>query len=245
MADYAYPKALTGMQDVQWSTLMASIVDDGAVTLESFAPSANGSGMRVTLAPGRAMIQGVLGGDDSAAQVTIAAAPASGQERIDIIVKRLNRGATPVIQTAVVSGTPAATDAAVAPRLTQNVGGVWEWPVASVIVRGGAVSISADRVIDRRTFTGTNVRRWLTAPDPKTVPKGTLGQDLNTGAWKSSDGTRWVDLVPVLTAADLPVVPTDKGGTGATSANAGRDNLGIRVQTSDPGHADGRVWIKG
>lgn len=38
--------------------------------------------------------------------------------------------------------------------------------------------------------------------------------------------------------------PISRGGTGATSAAAALRNLGIYVQAADPGHANGRVWIK-
>lgn len=38
--------------------------------------------------------------------------------------------------------------------------------------------------------------------------------------------------------------PVARGGTGATTASQGLKNLGIYVQAADPGHANGRVWIK-
>ena len=38
--------------------------------------------------------------------------------------------------------------------------------------------------------------------------------------------------------------PINRGGTGATSAAQALRNLGIYVQATDPGHANGRVWIK-
>lgn len=38
--------------------------------------------------------------------------------------------------------------------------------------------------------------------------------------------------------------PISRGGTGATTATNALKNLGIYVQATDPGHANGRVWIK-
>ncbi len=38
--------------------------------------------------------------------------------------------------------------------------------------------------------------------------------------------------------------PVNRGGTGATTAVQALRNLGIYVQATDPGHANGRVWIK-
>lgn len=38
--------------------------------------------------------------------------------------------------------------------------------------------------------------------------------------------------------------PVNRGGTGATTAAAALRNLGIYVQATDPGHANGRIWVK-
>ena len=38
--------------------------------------------------------------------------------------------------------------------------------------------------------------------------------------------------------------PVNRGGTGATNSVQALKNLGIFVQSTDPGHANGRVWIK-
>ena len=42
----------------------------------------------------------------------------------------------------------------------------------------------------------------------------------------------------------LETRPVARGGTGATTGLAALRNLGIYVQAADPGHANGRVWIK-
>ncbi|MEO2133375.1 hypothetical protein [Microbacterium sp.] len=242
MADYAYPKALTGMQDTQWSNFMAAILSDGAFTAAAFAPSANGSGMTVSLAPGEGIIRGILTGDASAASVTIPAAPAAGQSRIDTVVKRLDRSGTPVIKTVVLSGTASSTTPS-APALTQNPSGVWEWPVADVLVEGGATSIAAAKVTDRRSLSSKPVTSYFTRPAAP-APLA-LGFNRSTGKWEFHDGSTWRELVPAITAADLPTVPIAKGGTGATTSSDALKALGIFVQATDPGHADGRVWIKG
>lgn len=38
--------------------------------------------------------------------------------------------------------------------------------------------------------------------------------------------------------------PINRGGTGANNAAQALRNLGIYVQSTNPGHANGRVWIK-
>lgn len=42
----------------------------------------------------------------------------------------------------------------------------------------------------------------------------------------------------------LETRPINRGGTGATTAVQALRNLGIYVQATDPGHANGRIWIK-
>ncbi|MFJ6534411.1 hypothetical protein [Microbacterium sp. NPDC091662] len=42
----------------------------------------------------------------------------------------------------------------------------------------------------------------------------------------------------------LETRPISRGGTGATTATQALKNLGIYVQAADPGHANGRIWIK-
>jgi hypothetical protein len=304
MADYAYPKALTGMQDTQWSNFMLNITDDGATSDSAFTPSANGAGMVVTLAPGEALVRGTLTGDASAASVTIPAAPASGSglSRIDTIVKRLDRSGTPVIKTAVVSGNAVAGTPA-APTLTQSATGVWEWPVANVAVAAGAVSIVSANITDRRTFAPLKVGAWKTRPaNPRA---GQLGLNRTSGKWEYFDGGQWLDLISSVSWSSIAgkpsSFPTDwasvsgkpttfppvahrhpysdiyvnsesetitewtlkyfasigraldetpgtlsisKGGTGATTAMAALNALGIFVQPDAPANVAGRVWIK-
>jgi hypothetical protein len=228
MPAYAYPKALTGLQDVQWSNLVAAFVPDGATTSGGFAVSANGSGMTVTVAAGEAIIRGILGGDSASEAVAIAAAPASGTSRIDTIVKRLDRTGTPIIKTAVVSGSVSASP--VAPTLTQDPAGVWEWPVANVLVTGGVVSITAEKVTDRRT-----VPLWAgLGAGLVPVSKGGTGVSTLT-ALRSALG---------LGATGAPV-PVASGGTGATSISlALLANLGIAVSTTQPAAGTALLWAK-
>ncbi len=237
MADYAYPKALTGMQDVQWSNYMASMITDGVTTVGAFAPSADGSGMLVKLAPGEAIVRGILTGDAAQASITIEPAPATGQSRIDTIVKRLDRSGTPVIKTAVLKGTAAASNFA-AKALTQDPAGIWEWPVADVLVTGGSVSIAANKVTDRRSITGTNVEAWATPPAQ--ARPFTIAFNKSTSKWVFTlNGTVWQDLL------DQGTVPVSRGGTGATGISlALLANLGIVVSATQPAAGTAILWAK-
>lgn len=53
-----------------------------------------------------------------------------------------------------------------------------------------------------------------------------------------------VETRDMAASVKLETRPVSRGGTGATSAAAALRNLGIYVQAADPGHANGRVWIK-
>ena len=238
MADYAYPKALTGLQDVQWSNLVASIIEDGVTTAGAFTPSADGSGMSVKLGPGEAIVRGILTGDAAVATVSIDQSPAAGTSRIDTIVKRLNRSGTPVIQTAVVKGTASANP--VPPTLTQLASGVWEWPVVDVRVGGGVTSITTSNLTDRRSHTGQNVSRWTTDTRPGNPrPFVTLGYNTTRAAWEFHDGTTWKDLT------DQGTLPVSKGGTGATSISLQLlANLGIVVSKDKPAAGTAILWAK-
>ncbi|QWY81840.1 minor tail protein [Microbacterium phage Honk] len=229
MADYAYPKALTGLQDVQWSNLIAAFVPDGITSASAFTPTANGSGMTVSLAPGEAIIRGILTGDASAASVAIATAPAAGQSRIDTIVKRLDRAQTPVIKTAVLTGTASATPSPKA--LTQDAAGIWEWPVCDVLVTGGVSSIAADKVTDRRS-----VPVW-SGLNGSTVPVSKGGTGVTTlNALRNALG------LGSSTGAPLPVA---NGGTGATGVSlALLANLGIAISTTQPAAGTAVLWAK-
>jgi hypothetical protein len=246
MAEYAYPKALTGMQDLQWSNFIMKLIEDGATSDTSFVPSANGSGMNASLTAGNAVVQGVLTGNDSSATVTIAAAPAagSGLSRIDTIVKRLDRTGTPVIQTAVLTGTPSASPSPKA--LTQETAGIWEWPVADVLVVTGTTSIAADKITDRRTFSTSGVTVWATRP--AAPRKGRLGFNTSLGKWEWFDGSTWTDLVPsshdINGTGHTGTLSIARGGTGATSAMAALNALGIYIQPTEPANAPNRVWIR-
>ncbi len=59
------------------------------------------------------------------------------------------------------------------------------------------------------------------------------------------DGADEITLTRDYTAqVKLETRSVGRGGTGATTASQALKNLGIYVQSTDPGHANGRVWIK-
>lgn len=80
-----------------------------------------------------------------------------------------------------------------------------------------------------------------------------LGDDTLAAGWTTvnpntdlvKDGADEITETRDLAASvKLETRPINRGGTGATTAAAALRALGIYVQATDPGHANGRIWIK-
>jgi hypothetical protein len=158
--------------------------------LNQFAVSADGSGMTVDVATGKAWIKGQYVESDAAEALSIDAADPSNP-RIDRVILRNTFGAPGApgsIALAVLKGTAAGSPTA--PALTQSAA-VWEISLAQVRVDAGAVVVAADKVTDERTKVNpggdlavlgrlvTPVQVTLTSAETtvftKVVPGGTIG----------------------------------------------------------------------
>lgn len=109
------------------------------------------SGLQVFVRAGSACSRGLMYFNTADVALAISA-NGSGSARIDRVVLRNDRGhsgggqITPVV----ITGTPSATP--VAPAYQQNVGGVWDIPLAQVRVAAGAAGISPGDVSDERQY---------------------------------------------------------------------------------------------
>jgi hypothetical protein len=212
----AYPKVGQSTNDAEYRELFDMIVGTGARDEGSFKPSGDSSGMKVNVAGGFGAIQGVAWkcSDES---VPIAQAPQSGQSRIDTIVANVDYTQSPIVQLEVLTGvatagTPAAPSLALAGTV------VARWPIGDVLVKGGAVTITAADVTDRRTFVGRRIGWWTTATRPPAPRKREMGYNETSGTFEIWDGVIWKDFRSML---NLPI-----------------------VQQADPGNVpDGTVWI--
>ena len=122
-----------------------------------------GNGMALTVAIGRAWINGHYYYNDTAhTGLTISTAPTGSNARIDRIVLRLDTSvATRDIFLAIVKGTAAAKPTA--PALTRN-GDIYELCLADVYVGAGVTSITAANITDQRA-NGT-VCGWASSVTP-------------------------------------------------------------------------------
>jgi hypothetical protein len=161
MAEIAFPfQSGAGAQVTEslWSMMARVFAQTGVVkgALGELAVTASGSDMTVSVASGRAVIQGEFYQSDATQTKTIAPADPSNP-RIDRVILRLDWTAKS-ITLVILTGTPAANPQP--PALTQNdiLSGasqpMWEISLAQVYVPAGATSIQASNVTDERVFTG-------------------------------------------------------------------------------------------
>ena len=119
-----------------------------------------GTGLAVDIDAGEAMVRGHYYISDATESLALATAnPTNG--RIDTVVLRLDPTANSIV-VAVKTGTPAGSP--VAPALVQTEAGIFEFPLANVLVPATAGVPST--ITDRREFMGTRISLWTTATRP-------------------------------------------------------------------------------
>lgn len=125
--------------------------------------------MQVSVAPGTAavLLNNPAGSGtalcrwDAAELVTLTAAPASGQSRIDLVVLQvrdpaLDAGSNNDFVFAVVTGTPATTGSQVAPAVPNNA-----YTICQVTVPGAAANLNTATLVDLRASLWGPVVPWL------------------------------------------------------------------------------------
>ncbi|WP_031513719.1 tail fiber domain-containing protein [Streptomyces sp. NRRL F-5123] len=204
MTQSSYPFDGQSVSEAQFSRFFRELASHSGVadTLggTSFAVTGDSSGMQVKVAPGFAIIRGHA--IQSTAIETMAIAAASGAQRYDRVVLRLDPTANSIL-IAVVKGTSGAG----APALTQTDTGIYEFPLATVSVPAGAATITASQVTGEREFLGNTVGGWTTATRPQGPRTGRLGLNGSTGTWEYWDGTQWKDLAPTVTWSSVSGAP--------------------------------------
>ncbi|MEU8133229.1 tail fiber domain-containing protein [Streptodolium elevatio] len=196
MAVSSYPFDNQAVSEGQFSAFFRELSSHSgvadSVSGASFSVVGDSSGMQVKVLPGFAIVRGHA--VQSTATETIPIAAASPAARIDRVVLRLDPTAN-AITIAVVQGTPGGG----VPALTQTDTGVHEFPLAQVSVPVGAATISAGQVTNERRFLGNTVAGWTTSTRPTNPRTSRLGLNVSTNVWEYWDGTKWVDLAPVVT----------------------------------------------
>lgn len=190
---------------------------------------AAGTGLAVDVAAGEAMVRGHFYISTATESLSLTTADATN-DRIDTIVLELDPTANSIVL-AVVDGTPAGSP--VAPTLTQTDAGIFQFPLANVLVPATAGVPST--ITDRREFMGSRVGVWDTAGRPADPAPGVIGYNTTEESWEGYD--------PIADAW------TAIGGGGATIVNTDGDpGSTIYVGSIDPDGtytlAAGDVWIE-
>lgn len=159
MAETSWPFDSKDTSETQFELLFAEFagsgLGNGAMPGDSNLAITSVATAQVSMSPGFALVNGYAYKNDAAITLNLAA-NSSGLNRIDLIVLRRDLGLNTIV-VAVKTGTAAGSP--VAPVPTQTAGGLWELPIASVLVPSGA---SAPTVTDLRTYTAKGIKKVRT-----------------------------------------------------------------------------------
>ncbi len=162
MAQSSFPFENIDTTETQYSQMFRTLNNgvNGTPDGGELEVDAAGVGLAVDVAAGQAMVRGHFYiSTDTETRALSVADPAN--DRIDTVILRLDPVANTVLL-AVKTGTPDA--APVAPALVQTDGGVFEQPLANVLVPANAGTPGT--ITDRREFMGTRLGTWTTAGRP-------------------------------------------------------------------------------
>ena len=164
----------TETQFSQWARNFNSGVDD--VPTGTALEVSAGTGLAVDVEAGEAMVRGHYYISDATESLALATADATN-DRLDTVVLRLDPSANSIIL-AVKTGTPAGSPSA--PALVQTDAGIYEQPLADVLVP--ATSGVPTTITDRREFQGTRLGSWTTTGRPTPAGRVLFGFNTTTGA---------------------------------------------------------------
>ena len=179
--------------ETQFSQLFREFVDAGvAASADSLSlkVSAAGTNMTVQVQPGFAVVRGFAYNSSAVENLTISAAAA--QARTDRIVLRLDPSVNSVVL-AVKAGTPGS---ATPPALTQTDSGIYELPLAQVLVGASVSVIASGNVTDERIFSDQGVTNWSSLTRPSSARQGKLGYNRSSGQFEFWSGSAWAPMVP-------------------------------------------------
>jgi len=164
----------TETQFSQWARHFNSGVNDEptGTALEVSA----GTGLAVDVEAGQAMVRGHYYVSTATESLALATADATN-DRIDLVVLKLDPVANSIVLN-VKTGTPAGSPSA--PALVQTDAGVFEQPLAEVLVP--ATAGVPGTITDAREFMGTRLGSWATAGRPLPAGRVLFGFNTTTGS---------------------------------------------------------------
>ncbi|AGM12123.1 tail protein [Streptomyces phage Sujidade] len=194
MTQSSYPFDGQTTSETQYSQFFRELQDSGVCAQASdldLRVGAAGTGMTVTVQPGRAIVRGHAYSSTAVETLTIAAS--ESQARTDRVVLRLDPTANSIVL-AVVKGTAGGG----LPALVQTDTAIYELLLANVTVPASATVITSSNVDRQRRFVGHRVGHWETEQRPTSPRQGQLGYNFTTNRWEFWDGSAWTDLAPIV-----------------------------------------------
>lgn len=194
MAQSSFPFENIDTTETQYSQLFRTLnngvngtPDGGELEVDSAA-----AGLAVDIAAGQAMVRGHFYISTAVETRSLAVADPS-DDRIDLVVLRLDPIANSVVL-AVKTGVP--DPAPVAPALVLTDGGIFEQPLAEVLVPANAGVPST--ITDRREFMGTKLGSWTTAGRPIVTDRALFGfnTDLQAIEFYNPTADEWEEITP-------------------------------------------------
>jgi len=237
MAEQSFPFEnidTTESQFSEWATNFQETGVQGSPTGTELGITVTGSDLNLTIAAGQAFIRGHYYINTS--DLVLAVTSAGVNTRIDIVVVELDPEANTIV-TKIVSGEAVAADP-VAPTLTQSATGIYQLPISTLTIPTSTVAITAEMLVDTRTFMGNRIGIWTTATRPANpTAYQTLGYNTTIGSHESWNGIAWVGFFdPITTEGDLVV----GDATGQASRLAvGENDKVLKVVDGAPAWADG------
>lgn len=195
MAENSWPFENIDTTETQYSLLFSEFQDNGVAGDNSNPASiavSVAAGMVLTVSDGFAVIRGFAYQNTADLSLTVDAADA--QPRIDTVVLRLDPSVNSIVA-AIKKGTAAASPSA--PALTQTPDGIYELPLANILVPASVIALDPGNLTDRRQFLGSHVGLWFTASRPSSPDKGRFGYNLTTGKLEWYDGSAWSNVLPL------------------------------------------------
>jgi hypothetical protein len=172
----------------EWELFMSAAgVWDGIDATNSFVPTLDTAGRNAVISAGSGLIKGQLWRCDASVSTPIPAA--SGQDRLDRLVLRLNRTATTsptVVQPTVIPGAPSGSPAL--PPLQQTAAGLYDIPISYWTSHSTG---TVDTLVDQRQYCGRNTVSMMSTYHPSPA-NARLGIELDTGdvfVWANSAWT--------------------------------------------------------
>ena len=190
MAQFAGPYTTGNMDQPQWEKVEAGLWTDGVMSgIDNAMLPTLTSGLGVSVATGRAIVDGFRFYNDAAQALTATAADPTNP-RIDRIVVRIDgTGHTGTL--AIKAGTPAPSPTP--PALTQTIpAGTYEISLAQIRINAGATTIAS--LTDERTFTKPNIApngvssAQIASVAPATIQAGALPAGVTVPAAQVTSG---------------------------------------------------------